>query len=236
MLKYVLDGLNSVPTSKPELSSRFSVQVGSAGLFTNGSDFGEDSIDPGSLTPEQTNNRAVAESIATYSNKTAYLRLVSDLTDAANTGVCVLSLTFTGSFLKLLNLSPSKPYSLVGGNTQNLIPINLGLMNHDYIYVRCSQSKNEWSCLQEGSQLNMSDLLAVVPCNYGKFIYYEKYNTGGKNVLACSSMDTIDLVFTDKWGNVLYGMTDFLAEITIDFVRLGVKEYKISLSDIKNVL
>ena len=114
--------------------------------------------------------------------------------------------------------------------------MNLGLMNHDYIYVRCSQSKNEWSCVQEGSQLNMSDLLAVVPCNYGKFIYYEKYNTGGKNVLASSSVDTIDLVFTDKWGNVLYGMTDFLVEVTIDFVRLGVKEYKISLSDIKNVL
>ena len=49
-------------------------------------------------------------------------------------------------------------------------------------------------------------------------------------------MDTIDLVFTDKWGNVLYGMTDFLVEVTIDFVCLGVKEYKISLSDIKNVL
>ena len=45
--------------------------------------------------------------------------------------------------------------------------------------------------------------VAVVPCNYGKFIYYEKYNTGGKNVLASSSVDTIDLVFTDKWGNVL---------------------------------
>ena len=98
MLKYVLDGLNSIPTSRPELSSRFSVQVGSAGLFTNGVDFGEDSIDPSSLTPEQTNNRAVAESIATYSNKTAYLRLTSDLTDASHTGVRVLSLTFTGSF------------------------------------------------------------------------------------------------------------------------------------------
>ena len=27
MLKYILDGLNSVPPSKPELSGRFSVQV-----------------------------------------------------------------------------------------------------------------------------------------------------------------------------------------------------------------
>ena len=155
MLKYILDGLNSIPPSKPDLSGRFSVQVGSAGLFTTSSDFGEDSIDPGSLSPEQTNNRAVAESIATYSNKSAHLKLVSDLTDPEKTGICVLSLTFTGTFLKLLNMSPSKPYTLVGGDTPNTIPINLGLMNHDYIYVRCSQSKNEWSCLQEGSQLNM---------------------------------------------------------------------------------
>ena len=185
MLKYILDGLNSIPPGNPELSTRFSVQVGSAGLFTSGTDFGEGTADVSSLTPEQSNNRAVAESIATFSNKTAYLRLVSELTDPDSTLVRVLSLTFSGSFLKLLNLSPNKAYTLVGGGTENLIPINLGMMNHDYIYVRCSQAKNEWSCMQEGSQLNMSDLLAVVPCNYGKFIYYEKYNTGGKNVLAC---------------------------------------------------
>ena len=100
-------------------------------------------------------------------------------------------------------------------------------MNHDYIYLRCAQSKNEWSCVKEVSQLNISDLLAVVPCNYGCFIYYEKANTGGKNVLSCSSVDMIDLVFTDKWGYPFAGMMDFLVELTIDFVRLGVKEYNI---------
>jgi len=59
---------------------------------------------------------------------------------------------------------------------------------------------------------------------------------GIKALEVLNGQDSIDLVFTNKWGNVLYGMTDFLVEVTIDFVRLGVKEYKISLSDIKNVL
>ena len=67
-------------------------------------------------------------------------------------------------------------------------------------------------------------------------LFITRKYTGGKNVLSCSSVDTIDLVFTDKWGYPLAGMTDFLVELTIDFVHLGVKEYNISLSDIKNML
>ena len=54
-------------------------------------------------------------------------------------------------------------------------------------------------------------------------------------MLASTCVDTLDLVFTGKWGYPLTGMTDFLVELTIDFVRLGVKDYKISLNDIKKI-
>ena len=151
-----------------------------------------------------------------------------------NSGIIVQSVSFTGSFLTLLNLLPSQIYTLTA-NGDSLF-VNMNGLNHDYLYLRCAQSKNEWSCIKDGSQLNMSDLLAVIPCHYGDFIYYEKNHVGGKNVLASTCVDTLDLVFTDKWGYPLAGMTDFLVELTIDFVCLGVKDYKISLDDIKKMM
>ena len=79
----------------------------------------------------------------------------------------------------------------------------------------------------------MSDLLAVIPCDYGNFICYKKSQVGGKHVLASSCVDTIDMLFPDKWGYPLAGMNEFWVELTIDFVCLGVKDYKISSDDIK---
>ena len=83
----------------------------------------------------------------------------------------------------------------------------------------------------------MSDLLAVVPCNYGSFIYYKKANTGGKNVLSCSQNCGYDRSGVHgQMGVSTLWYDGFLVELTIDFIRLGVKEYSISLSDIKNML
>ena len=138
-------------------------------MYTLGADFGETIADMSQLNSDQLNNRTIAESIATYSNYRASIRLLVVSDAANNTGKRVRSATISGSFLKVLNLSPIEHYTFV--STDNVLDVNFGRMNHDYFYIRCAQSKNERACMREGSPLHMSDLLAVVPCNYGRFIY-----------------------------------------------------------------
>ena len=132
-LKYIIQGLNKTPASVSDLSNVYQIQIENNNLYTLGDDFGETIADPSQ------NNRTVAESIATYSNYRGTLRLLC-ISDAKNpTGKRVRSITITGSFLKVLNLSPTEPYTFQPNET--ILDVNFGRMNHNYIYLRCAQSK-----------------------------------------------------------------------------------------------
>ena len=75
------------------------------------------------------------------------MRMVKIPDDTNTSGIIVQSVSFTGSCLKLLNLSPSQIYTLTA-NEDSLF-VNMNGLNHDYLYLRCAQSKNEWSCIKE---------------------------------------------------------------------------------------
>ena len=83
-----------------------------------------------------------------------------------------------------------------------------------------------------------TDIICVIPCSGGldENIYYQAQHTGSKLQLKNTSLDNVDLMFYDKWGDPLYGMIDFMVELTVDFVKLGSLEQKPTSVDVKNML
>ena len=71
--------------------------------------------------------------------------------------------------------------------------------------------------------MHFSNILAMVPCpgTLADQIHYEAHHTGSKLQLNNTSIDSIELTFVDKWGDLLVGLKDFVIELTADFVKLG---------------
>jgi hypothetical protein len=87
------------------------------------------------------------------------------------------------------------------------------------------------------SSCKASNILCIIPCEGSQkdTIYYESKHVGSKMTMTNSSVDSIELYFTDKWGQALYGMTDFMVELTFDFVKFGNFIPNITAKDIKNM-
>ena len=105
----------------------------------------------------------------------------------------------------------------------NAKKVKIMYKGNDYIFLRCSQVKSEVECVLPSALSNKSDMLAIIPCpgDQGEMIYYEARHVGSKLALNNSSIDNIELSFVDKWGQPLFGIRDFIVELTADFVKLG---------------
>ena len=109
---------------------------------------------------------------------------------------------------------------------------------HDYILIRCLQSRSEIEAMKPTQFAEGSDLLCIVPCqgNFNDYIYYQTNHVGSKLFINQSSVDTIDLAFCNKWGQPLVGLKDFMVELTVDFIKLNTVNRKLTTDDVRNMM
>ena len=69
-----------------------------------------------------------------------------------------------------------------------------------------------------GDNLAGSDFLCVVPTphNRGFMEYFNNPSIGGKVELGNSTLDSITLEFSDRYGKPLYSLEDFVVTLIID--------------------
>jgi hypothetical protein len=141
----------------------------------------------------------------------------------------------SGSFMKLFDISST---AVVNLKDVEGIPIRILTQGHDYIMVRCMQSKKGLDGSIQQSFTKESDLLCVLCCEgpINQPIYYNAQHIGSKMQLMNSSIQSVDLAFMDKWNEPLTGMVDFIAEITVDFLRLNPPPDKLSIREVKHML
>jgi hypothetical protein len=80
-----------------------------------------------------------------------------------------------------------------------------------------------------------SNVLAIIPTGGTEYIHYDVQHTGNKIQLNGRSLNTLELLFQDKWGRPLLGLRDFLLELTLDFLVLGDLKEKTSMMEIKKM-
>jgi hypothetical protein len=172
-------------------------------------------------------NNEVAGLLAFVSNNRAFLRLMVFDTDAA-----VQKVTIKGSFLKLLDLDPETSYVFT---QHSRVPVTIHTTGHEYIVIRCNQCKNTLDNLKTDKLPQFSNVLSVVPCPGSGYVDYSVPHTGNKIMLVGKTLDNINIVFHDKWGQPLYGLRDFYLELTLDFLMLPPKKDSTNMMELKRV-
>ena len=69
-----------------------------------------------------------------------------------------------------------------------------------------------------GEKLSTSELMTIVPTPGipGDMQTYFSYTTGGKSEISTQHLDSITLEFTDKQGNYILSLTDFVVVLVLD--------------------
>ena len=136
----------------------------------------------------------------------------------------------SGSFLKILDLDPTTTYVFYKDTS---IPVKLMYAGHEYFVIRCNQCKNTMDNLKSLPQF--SNILAVIPSPGTGYVRYDVQHTGTKNMMHGKTLDGINLVFHDKWGQPLYGMQDFYVEITVDFLKIKDLKPSMNMMELKQL-
>lgn len=242
-VKYLLAMLNDTP-EEFEIKFRFNdmttgIIVNAAGdidwhaMFNYPADYDAYDLanDPATDYPIIFGNLSTVEYLANYSMGECFL----ELSDGYNPQAVTTKVEIKGSFLKILGISPNDQISL---RLDERVPVSISTRGHDYIQLRCLQSKNAIDGTMQQTTPRETDLICIIPCRGGldENIYYHAQHTGSKLHMKNTSLDNVDLMFYDKWGAPLYGMIDFLVELTVDFVKLGSLESKVNATDVRNML
>ena len=126
------------------------------------------------------------------------------------------SIKLKGNLAALFVWDPSKTTILQSSN----VPLKacLPIYGHDYICISSNIGSNVLSATC-GERLETTNLLGIVPTpNYPADI--ESYVPSlGKTETSSNIIDYIDLHFTDKYGNDVLSLDDFILTITIDQVK-----------------
>jgi hypothetical protein len=146
----------------------------------------------------------------------------------------VTRVMLSGSFLTMLDFHPRDSITMICGG--GIVNGRLMWSGHDYFYLRCLQVRGEIEMMLPNEFSQYSSLIGVIPCKgpLSENIYYESPHVGSKLQLNNSSIDTVELQFIDKWGQPLYGISDYMIELTADFVKLGNLNQPTTMRDIKN--
>ena len=199
---------------------------------------------------EGMDNLRVLDFLANFSNGNAALMAVSlgendpqhdtDLGDINP----VVEVRLSGNFLTFFDYSPKDVLVLkteipVNPDVPNIhaIPVKIMWKGHDYFFIRCNQVRGEIEMVTPNEFSQYSNVLAVVPCDgpVANYIYYEVQHVGSKLQVANSSIDCLDISFLDKWGQPLYGIQEYLLELTADFVKLGNLNPDTTMQDIRRM-
>ena len=128
------------------------------------------------------------------------------------TGATVL--TLTGNWCQLFGLSPSSSNVL---STTSPLLLRVPFSGHDHIAVSCDILEPQY-CSMNGEKLSTSELMTIVPTpgSPGDLQTYLSYTTGGKSEIAIQHLDSITLEFTDKQGNYILSLTDFVVVLVLE--------------------
>lgn len=202
MMKYILEILNDFETK----NTMHQFRMGINDKYYNTGYPTSDVI----LTQVQQNNTESAANLAFVTNGRGFLKL-ENLDDSLS------RIEISGSFLKILDLDPTTPYVFT---EETSIPAKLNFSGHDYIVLRCNQCKNTLDNLKIESLPQFSNVLSIIPTPGTGYIRYDVPHTGNKIMMHGRTLDSINLMFNDKWGQPLYGIQDFYIEITVDFLKV----------------
>ena len=124
------------------------------------------------------------------------------------------ALTLTGNWCQLMGLSPDEPHVL---SLTTPLDIRIPYFGHDHIAISCDIIKSQW-CSMNGEAMSTAELLAIVPTpgNPGTTETYYAYTTGAKNEIQIEHIDGLTLEFTDKQGNYVLSLEDYILVLVLD--------------------
>jgi hypothetical protein len=125
-----------------------------------------------------------------------------------------VAISMTGDFVQLFGLDPTKTHTV---SPNNPLTIRIPMHGHDYVVLSSNLVFGAVSTMN-GDSLAGSDFLCVVPTphNPGFMEYFNNPSIGGKVELGNSTLDSITLEFSDRYGQPLYSLEDFVVTLIID--------------------
>jgi len=122
----------------------------------------------------------------------------------------------TGNWVQLFGLDPSEKHIVKAGEP---LDIRIPFKGHDYVAVQSNLVTSQY-CSMNGESLKTAELLSIVPTPGlpGDIETYFAYTTGGKCELDNTHVDSITLEFTDKDGNHLRSLKEFVLVLVIDTI------------------
>ena len=127
------------------------------------------------------------------------------------------SIHVRGPCLSLFGLDNSREMVLTEGEP---FSVQLPMFGHDYICIGSNVCSNIQS-MQAGSTLEATNLMTVMPlpkyCGYTEA--YSPPSAAGRAEIASNTIDTIELSFTDKYGNPLLSLENYIVTLLFDDVK-----------------
>ena len=117
----------------------------------------------------------------------------------------------------MFGLNPSSPIVIsIGASVTAWLPV----FGHDYICL----SSDIWSNVLSatcGECLETTDLLSIIPTpnDPAQLEVYTPTTDGGKTETSTNIIDLIEFHFTDKYGNDVLSLEDFILTIVVDQVK-----------------
>ena len=127
------------------------------------------------------------------------------------------SIHVRGPFVSLFGLDNNREMVLTNGEP---FSVQLPLFGHDYVCIGSNVCSNIQS-MQAGSTLESTNLLTVMPlpkyCGYTET--YSPPSASGRAEVVSNTIDTIELSFTDKFGNPLLSLENYVVTLLFDDVK-----------------
>ena len=126
-------------------------------------------------------------------------------------------LEMKGNFLAMFGLDPNIT-ALLPAN--GFLDVRLPIYGHDYICLSSNIGSNILSSTC-GERLQTTNLFSIIPTpNYpAQLEVYTPNTDGGKTETSSNIIDLIELHFTDKYGNDVLSLEDFILTIVVDQVK-----------------
>ena len=144
---------------------------------------------------------------------------------------------FDGPFCHLLGFNPSTSSTNVLRKDQKLV-VTLPYSGHPIINVHTSLSKNSVSNLFSEGPMTETTLTHTVtsPGDMGNIVMFQNVSSN-KLTLNTDNVEYLTIRLTDRYGEPLYGVTDYLVTFVIDFVFItNDTDNSVSLHEIRKRL
>ena len=127
------------------------------------------------------------------------------------------SIRLKGPLLSLFGLDSSMEMVLTVGEP---FSVQLPMFGHDYICVGSNVCSNI-QAMQANSKLESTNLLTIMPLTkYSSYTEsYSPPSASGRTEIVSNTIDTIELSFTDKFGNPLLSLENFVITLLFDDVK-----------------